>query len=144
MTEWRRRLRASGKFEGGKLMLSFGARTKEELPCLGPLHNLHKDFIDINFAFLRTPGEPKRYVQDLMRERAADLSTHLADPNTYFYVCGRKSTEEGVMPALRDVAQQAGLHWETVGEALKTEGRLHLETYRAIPVQAAGQRSFSA
>ncbi|MGL6112592.1 MAG: benzoyl-CoA 2,3-epoxidase subunit BoxA, partial [Rubrivivax sp.] len=27
MTEWRRRLRASGKFEGGKLMLFFGART---------------------------------------------------------------------------------------------------------------------
>ena len=27
MTEWRRRLRKSGKFEGGKLMLFFGART---------------------------------------------------------------------------------------------------------------------
>ena len=32
MTEWRRRLRASGKFEGGKLMLFFGARTQQELP----------------------------------------------------------------------------------------------------------------
>jgi len=31
--------------------------------------------------------------------------------------------------ALRDVAQQAGLNWETVGNALKKEGRLHLETY---------------
>ena len=37
MTEWRRRLRKSGKFEGGKLMLFFGARTKEELPYFGPL-----------------------------------------------------------------------------------------------------------
>jgi benzoyl-CoA 2,3-dioxygenase component A len=58
MTEWRRRLRASGKFEGGKLMLFFGARTKEELPYFGPLQNLPKDFIDINFAFSRTPGSP--------------------------------------------------------------------------------------
>jgi len=31
--------------------------------------------------------------------------------------------------ALRDVAQQAGLDWETVGAALKKQGRLHLETY---------------
>lgn len=129
MTEWRRRLRQSGKFEGGKLMLFFGARTKEELPYFGPLQTLPKDFIDINFAFSRTPEQPKRYVQDVMRERAADLGALLKDPNTYFYVCGLKSMEEGVVLALRDVAQQAGLSWETVGAALKQEGRLHLETY---------------
>ena len=129
MTEWRRRLRASGKFEGGKLMLFFGARTKEELPYFGPLQNLPKDYIDINFAFSRTPGQPKRYVQDLMRERAADLVPLLADPNTCFYVCGLKSMEEGVVLALRDVAQHAGLVWETIGATLKQQGRLHLETY---------------
>jgi benzoyl-CoA 2,3-dioxygenase component A len=104
MTEWRRRLRKSGKFEGGKLMLFFGARTQEELPYFGPLQNLPKDFIDINFAFSRTPGQPKRYVQDLMRERAADLAPLLADPNAYFYVCGLKAMEEGVVLALRDIA----------------------------------------
>ena len=129
MTEWRRRLRQSGKFESGKLMLFFGARTKEELPYFGPLQNLPKDFIDTNFAFSRTPGAPKRYVQDVMRERGADLAPLLADPNAYFYVCGLKSMEEGVVLALRDVAQQAGLDWESVGAALKREGRLHLETY---------------
>ncbi|MBQ0958059.1 benzoyl-CoA 2,3-epoxidase subunit BoxA [Ideonella sp. 4Y11] len=129
MTEWRRRLRASGKFEGGKLMLFFGARTQEELPYFGPLQNLPKDFIDINFAFSRTAGAPKRYVQDAMRERAADLAALLQDPNTCIYVCGLKSMEEGVVLALRDVAQQAGLSWDTIGTALKTEGRLHLETY---------------
>ncbi|SFB84641.1 benzoyl-CoA oxygenase, component A [Polaromonas sp. OV174] len=129
MTEWRRRLRASGKFEGGKLMLFFGARTKEELPYFGPLQSLPKDFIDINFAFSRTPGAPKRYVQDVMRERAADIAKLLADADTCFYVCGLKSMEEGVVLALRDVAQQAGLDWDTLGAALKQEGRLHLETY---------------
>ena len=97
MTEWRRRLRKSGKFDGGKLMLFFGARTKEELPYFGPLVNLPKDFIDINFAFSRTPGEPKRYVQDVMRERAADLAPLIADPDAYFYVCGLKAMEEGVV-----------------------------------------------
>ena len=129
MTEWRRRQRASGKFEGGKLMLFFGARTQQELPYFGPLQSLPKDFIDINFAFSRTPGSPKRYVQDAMRERAADLVPLLQDPNAYFYVCGLKSMEEGVVLALRDAAQNAGLDWDTLGAALKREGRLHLETY---------------
>jgi benzoyl-CoA 2,3-dioxygenase component A len=129
MTEWRRRLRQSGKFEGGKLMLFFGARTQQELPYFGPLQNLPKDFIDSTFAFSRTPGQPKRYVQDAMRERAADLVPLLKDGNTCFYVCGLKSMEEGVVLALRDVAQQAGLDWATLGAALKREGRLHLETY---------------
>jgi benzoyl-CoA 2,3-dioxygenase component A len=129
MTEWRRRLRNSGKFEGGKLMLFFGARTKEELPYFGPLQNLPKDFIDINFAFSRTPGQPRRYVQDAMRERAADLSRLLADPNAFFYVCGLKAMEEGVVLALKDIAQGTGLDWDSIGPALKREGRLHLETY---------------
>jgi benzoyl-CoA 2,3-dioxygenase component A len=129
MTEWRRRLRASGKFEGGKLMLFFGARTPAELPYFGPLNNLPKDFIDTEFAFSREVGKLKRYVQDAMRERAADIAAQLKDPNTCFYVCGLKSMEEGVVMALRDIAQNAGLDWDTVGAALKKEGRLHLETY---------------
>jgi benzoyl-CoA 2,3-dioxygenase component A len=129
MTEWRRRLRASGKFEGGKLMLFFGARTQQELPYFGPLQNLPHDFIDIEFAFSRTPGAPKRYVQDALRDRAADVAALLADPNAYFYVCGLKAMEEGVVLALRDVATQAGLDWEQVGTAMKRDGRLHLETY---------------
>ncbi|MFM9900038.1 MAG: benzoyl-CoA 2,3-epoxidase subunit BoxA [Polaromonas sp.] len=129
MTEWRRRQRQSGKFEGGKLMLFFGARSQEELPYFGPLQGLPKDFIDINFAFSRTPGQPKRYVQDVMRERAADLGPLLADSNAYFYVCGLKSMEEGVVLALADIAKSAGLDWDAVGASLKQHGRLHLETY---------------
>lgn len=129
MTEWRRRLRASGKFEGGKLMLFFGARTPAELPYFGPLNSLPKDFIDIEFAFSRETGKPKRYVQDAMRDRAADIAALLKDANTCFYVCGLKSMEEGVVMALRDIAQGAGMDWEAVAADLKKQGRLHLETY---------------
>ena len=129
MTEWRRRMRKSGRFEGGKLLLFFGARSKEELPYLGPLVSLPKDFIDVNLAFSRTPGQPRRYVQDAMRERAADLAALLADDNAHFYVCGLKSMEEGVVLALRDIAVQAGLDWPRIAADLKQQGRLHLETY---------------
>ena len=129
MTEWRHRLRNSGKFEGGRLMLFFGARSKEELPYFGPLKNLPADFIDINFAFSRVDGQPKRYVQDVMRERADDLAPLVSDPNTFFYVCGLKAMESGVIEALHDICTDAGLDWESVSAAMKKHGRLHLETY---------------
>jgi len=110
-------------------MLFFGARTAEDLPYFGPLQNLPHDFIDINFAFSRIPGRPRRYVQDLMRERAADLAALLSDPDAFFYVCGLKAMEEGVVLALRDIAEQAQLDWQTLGSRLRSEARLHLETY---------------
>ena len=37
--------------------------------------------------------------------------------------------EEGVVIALRDIAQEAGLSWDALGGTLQLEGRLHLETY---------------
>ena len=119
---WRRRRRHS-------VIARIGARTPQELPYFGPLQNLPKDFIDINLAFSRLPGQPKRYVQDLMRARSADLGALLKDPGTCLYVCGLKSMEEGVVLALHDIAQEAGLGWDTLGATLKREGRLHLETY---------------
>ena len=129
MTEWRRRLQANGKFQGGKLLLFFGARTQQELPYFGPLQKLPKDFIDIHFAFSRTPGAPKRYVQDAMRDASTELATLLQDPQTHFYVCGLKSMDEGVLQALHDIAVGAGLDWTSVADRLKQEGRLQLETY---------------
>ena len=129
MIRWRNHLRTTQSFASGKLMLFFGARTHEELPFFGRLHNVPKDFMDVNLAFSRTPGQPKRYVQDLMRERAADLAKLLADEDSYFYVCGLKAMEEGVVLALRDIAEEAGLNWASLAATLKREGRLHLETY---------------
>jgi benzoyl-CoA 2,3-epoxidase subunit A len=129
MTEWRRRQLKTEKFESGKLMLFFGARTKEELPYFGPLQSLPKDFIDINFAFSRTPNETKKYVQDVMRERSTDLAVLLQDPNTYFYVCGLRSMEEGVLKALSAIAAETGMSWDKLGATLQSQGRLHLETY---------------
>lgn len=126
MTERRRRLRKDGD---GKLMLFFGARTQEELPYFGPLTQLPKDFIDINLAFSRTPGQPKQYVQDRMRERAADVAALLRSERTHLYVCGLKGMEDGVMDALRFAADTHGIAWKELHPRLKAEGRLHLETY---------------
>ncbi|WP_043518316.1 benzoyl-CoA 2,3-epoxidase subunit BoxA [Achromobacter arsenitoxydans] len=127
MTERSRRLIGSGDI--GKLMLFFGARTERELPYFGPLMKLPRDFIDINLALSREAGQPKRYVQDLIRERAVQVRELLADRNTCIYVCGLKGMEVGVLEALREVMMQAGEDWSILHDVLRREGRLHFETY---------------
>ncbi len=91
--------------------------------------NLPRDFIDINLALSRTPGAPKRYVQDLMRERGDDLEALLASRDTHVYVCGLKGMEQGVLDALRVISDSHGTDWNERWRALKAEGRLHFETY---------------
>lgn len=128
MTERCRRLAKDGRFSG-KLMLFFGARSERELPYFGPLMNLPKDFIDINLALSRAPDKPKQYVQDLIRERAAEVLSLLDDEATCVYVCGLKGMEGGVIDALQEAVTRAGRHWPDVHAQLKSQGRLHFETY---------------
>ncbi|MBS0326710.1 MAG: benzoyl-CoA 2,3-epoxidase subunit BoxA [Proteobacteria bacterium] len=127
MTERRRRRRALN--EGGELVLFFGARAEHELPYFGPLMKLPKDFIDINFAFSRVPGEPKRYVQDRIRERGDKVARMLMDDDCYIYLCGLKDMEEGVTEAFRDVCRRHELDWDRLKPELLAKSRLHIETY---------------
>ena len=127
MTERRRRSAAPGP--NRDLMLFFGARSPEELPYFGPLMKLPRDFIDINLAFSRVHGQPKHYVQDLIRTRAADVAHRLQDSDCYIYVCGLKSMEEGVTEAFRDVCRNHGIDWDALLPQLRAQGRYHLETY---------------
>lgn len=128
MTERCRRLAKENKFNGS-LMLFFGARTERELPYFGPLMNLPSDFIDVNLALSRAPGQPKKYVQDVLRERAQDVLKLLNDSKTCIYVCGLKGMEEGVLAALEDIVKQGGGQWQDMHAELKAKGRLHFETY---------------
>ena len=127
MTE-RRRRRIAQK-EGGALMLFFGARAPEELPYFGPLMKLPRDFIDINLAFSRVPGQGKQYVQDLIRLRGDDVVRMLQDEECYVYVCGLRSMEHGVTEAFRDLCRARGLDWDALLPRLRESGRFHLETY---------------
>ena len=128
MTEQRRRLRAAGHGVAGRLMLFFGARRPEELPYFGPLTKLPADFIDTHLAFSRVAGQPRVYVQDLMRQRAGDLVA-LLQQDTCVYLCGLKGMEAGVVEALHDACASAGMDWPTQHKRLVDEGRFHVETY---------------
>jgi benzoyl-CoA 2,3-dioxygenase component A len=128
MTERRRRKFTAGETLG-KQMLFFGARSPGELPYFGPLTKLPKEFIDMNLAFSRVPGEPKRYVQDLLRERGGDVARLLKDENTYVYLCGLKGMEQGVEDAFTALCQANGLDWSTLRPQMLQQGRYHVETY---------------
>ena len=127
MTE--RRRRRIDKNEGGNLALFFGARSPEELPYFGPLQKLPKDFIDIHFAFSRVAGEPKRYVQDAIREQADKVYAMLLDQECYIYICGLKEMEKGVLEAFADICRQKGSDWNKLQSELVESGRFHMETY---------------
>ncbi len=127
MTE-RRRRRIALK-EGGELTLFFGARASDELPYFGPLSKLPKEFIDVNFAFSRVPGQPKQYVQDVIRTRGETVARLLQDENCYIYICGLKGMESGVVEAFREVCRTHGLDWDALKPQLVAQSRLHIETY---------------
>ena len=108
MTERRRRAQPDAP---GKLLLFFGARTPEELPYFGPLTRLPKELIDAELVFSRLADRPKEYVQDRIRARSEDVARLLADPDSYFYICGHKRMENGVTEALSDICRAHGLSW---------------------------------
>ena len=127
MTEWRRRHQGTG--ETGRLMLFFGTRSADELPYHGPLLKLPSAFIDVNLAFSRATDQPRRYVQDAIRARAADVAPLLADAETHIYICGLKGMEAGVDSAFADVCRDHGIDWNTLRPAMLAKGRYHVETY---------------
>jgi len=122
----RRRMRAAGG--GGAQMLFYGGRTPDETAYCDELRQ-YGDAVGLNFAFSRQPGEPKRYVQDVVREAHAQVAALLADNRTHLYLCGLKGMENGVFDALRDVCARHGFDWITVRTRMQGESRLHVETY---------------
>lgn len=113
----------------GKLSLYFGARTPEHLPYFGPLKKVPENFLKKHFAFSRQDGQPKAYVQDKIRENATEVAQLLQDPKGYIYMCGKKEMEAGVEQALSDVARGIGLEWTSIRDAMREDGRYHVETY---------------
>jgi benzoyl-CoA 2,3-dioxygenase component A len=123
-----RRQRETGGVDG-KLTLVFGARRPEELPYFGPLGKVPDSFLHKVFAFSRVDGAPKHYVQDQLRAEAERVVRLLKSPRAHVYICGLKEMEHGVDEAFADIARGAGLDWLAIRDAMRDEGRYHVETY---------------
>lgn len=111
------------------MTLIFGARRPEELPYFGPLNKVPERFLKKVFAFSRQESEAKQYVQDKLRLEADQIATLLQDPKGHIYICGLKVMEQGVEEALSDIARSIGLTWTEVRDAMRQDGRYHVETY---------------
>jgi benzoyl-CoA 2,3-dioxygenase component A len=68
-------------------------------------------------------------VQDLLRERGADVARLLKDENTYVFLCGLKGMEQGVEESFTALCQANGLDWNALRPQMLREGRYHVETY---------------
>jgi benzoyl-CoA 2,3-epoxidase subunit A len=125
-TEWRRR---SIPNASGRMVLFFGARRPQDLPYFGPLQKVPETLLRKHFAYSRVAGEKKVYVQDLMRREEATIAELLSSSATHIYVCGLKGMEQGVDAALDDVCRSNEVYWHELRDAMRAEGRYHVETY---------------
>ena len=122
------RERTVGATEGGMVMF-FGARTPESLPYFGPLKKLPDQLLQKHLVFSRQPDTPKEYVQDRMRTEEDVVAELLQDANTHVYICGLKDMEQGVEEALNNIAESTGQSWQALRDAMREDGRYHVETY---------------
>ena len=122
-----RRQRAA--MAGADMVMFFGARTPDSLPYFGPLNKVPDRVLKKHLVFSRIPGAPKEYVQDRMMVEQETIAEMLADPRTHIFICGLRGMEQGVELAFRNIAESTGLPWETTRDAMRDDGRYHVETY---------------
>lgn len=113
----------------GGMTLLYGGRAPEEMAYHDELAALPAAVADVRFAYSRVAGQPKTYVDDLLRRNAEAFATLLADPEGHLYICGLRAMEDGVMAALREICAQQGQDWEQIRKQMQAAGRLHVETY---------------
>ena len=113
----------------GRMTLFFGARAPESLPYFGPLKKLPESLLHQHLVFSRREGADKEYVQDRMIAEQDAVAELIADPDCHVYICGRKGMEEGVERALTNIAESLGQQWTALRDAMREEGRYHVETY---------------
>ena len=123
-----RRQRTIGGKSGGMTMF-MGARTPSSLPYFGPLNKVPGSLLQKHLVFSRIPGSPKEYVQDRLMVEQDAVAEMLADPNTHIYICGLRGMEEGIEKAFANIAESIGQPWRALRDAMRDEGRYHVETY---------------
>lgn len=122
------RQRTTGDENGGMTMF-FGARNPDSLPYFGPLKKVPQSLLKTHLVFSRIDGQPKEYVQDRIAAEEDTVAELLTDPKTHIYICGLRGMEEGIDKAMTNIAESIGTQWVTLRDAMRGEGRYHVETY---------------
>ncbi|GAA6178193.1 benzoyl-CoA 2,3-epoxidase subunit BoxA [Sulfitobacter pacificus] len=113
----------------GGMTMFFGARSPESLPYFGPLKKIPDSLLKKHLVFSRLPDQDKEYVQDRMIAEQDSIAEILQDDKTHIYICGLRGMEEGVELALTSIAESTGQQWTALRDAMREDGRYHVETY---------------
>jgi len=113
----------------GGMTMFFGARSPETLPYFGPLKKIPDSLLKKHLVFSRLPDQDKEYVQDRMIAEQDSIAEILQDEKTHIYICGLRGMEEGVERALTSIAESMGQQWTALRDAMREDGRYHVETY---------------
>jgi ferredoxin--NADP+ reductase len=121
------------KHERGESWLFFGAQTRKDFLYEDELAEYDKnDSCHIVTAFSREEKNAeggRMYVQHRLVEHRETLFNLLQRPETYFYICGLRGMESGIIDGLREAAAKQGVDWDAFFEQLKAEKRWHVEVY---------------
>ena len=116
-------------YTGTPMQLFYGGRTLAEMAYVEELSSLPPSLLTTHFALSRCGEQPKRYVQDLLRQQATEVGDWLKDPNTHIFICGMIAMGQEVMRALADIAESNQLSWGELHHNFLHAGRLQIETY---------------
>lgn len=119
--------------EKGQTWLFFGAQTRKDYLYAEELDAYAKnDGCNIVTAFSREEKNPeggRMYVQHRIMEHRVAIFNMLKQKETYFYMCGLRGMEPGIIEGLQAAAQAEGIDWASFFEQLKAEKRWHVEVY---------------
>ena len=121
------------KHEKGQTWLFFGAQTRKDYLYEDELEEYgHDETCHIVTAFSREEKNAqggRMYVQHRLIEHGETLFELLKKPQTYFYICGLRGMESGILEGLQEIAVRQGIDWNEFFDKLKTEKRWHVEVY---------------
>ena len=121
--------------EKGVNRLIFGCQTMKDFLYQDEFDALlknHGDTFEIISAISREQKNAeggRMYVQHRLCEHAEALFNLLKDNKTYFYMCGLRGMEAGVMEGMAQAAASQNINWDDFLAQLKSERRWHVEVY---------------
>lgn len=119
--------------ESGQTWLFFGAQTRKDYLYEDEMEAYkQKPGCHISTAFSREEQNAeggRMYVQHRLIEHGETLFELLKKPETYFYMCGLRGMESGILEGFQEIAKRQGIDWTEFFGTLKAEKRWHVEVY---------------
>ncbi|MBX2860351.1 MAG: hypothetical protein KTR14_03895 [Vampirovibrio sp.] len=119
--------------ETGQSWMFFGAQTRKDFLYEEEYEKYQGvDGFNLVTAFSREEQNAegnRMYVQHRLQEKAETIFNLLKDSKTYFFMCGLRGMEPGILEGMQKAAESQGINWEDFFAQLKEEKRWHVEVY---------------